>query len=276
MSLIRRRRTVTESRKPVTIVASRKGFYPARKRPFLCHSLVTLLQQISRVFDVTYKALMKAFTEHNKFGNLPYGFRANTWVVPLVVANNPSVFPPLPVEDENWGGNGGRQRRDGKHDNRQWAKEFAILAAMPCKTAEERQIQDRKAFLLHTIAAIKNIIEINQNALNGPSASILHEEKVGDLIIKVTRDVPDASVKLDCKNEGSLRCCGCKTLWLYVSAEVNWEGNPIPQEIDIEDQPEGGANALNVNSNYGHRLFGWVKPFLRSNYGHRLPRFNDC
>lgn len=32
-----------------------------------------------------------------------------------------------------------------------------------------------------------------------------------------------------------------------VSAEVNWEGNPIPQDIDIEDQPEGGANALNVN-----------------------------
>ncbi|KAH1063669.1 hypothetical protein J1N35_028656 [Gossypium stocksii] len=84
---------------------------------------------------------------------------------------------------------------------------------MPCKITEERQIRDRKAFLLHSlfvdisvfkaIAAIKNIIEINQNALNGPSTSILHEEKVGDLIIKVTRDVPDASVKLDCKNEGS-------------------------------------------------------------------------
>ncbi|WZZ83303.1 hypothetical protein YC2023_103875 [Brassica napus] len=34
-----------------------------------------------------YDALMKAFIEHNKFGNLPYGFRANTWVVPPVVAN---------------------------------------------------------------------------------------------------------------------------------------------------------------------------------------------
>ncbi|KAG2259653.1 hypothetical protein Bca52824_078947 [Brassica carinata] len=34
-----------------------------------------------------YGALMKAFIEHNKFGNLPYGFRANTWVVPPVVAN---------------------------------------------------------------------------------------------------------------------------------------------------------------------------------------------
>ncbi|KAK8597975.1 hypothetical protein V6N13_095368 [Hibiscus sabdariffa] len=282
------------SGKPMTIVASRKGFYPAGKRPLLCHSLVTLLQQISRVFDAAYNALMKAFTEHNKFGNLPYGFRANTWVVPPVVADNPSAFPPLPVEDENWGGNGGGQGRDGKHDNRQWAKEFAILAAMPCKTAEERQIRDRKAFLLHSlfvdisvfkaIAAIKNIVESNQNALNDPSASIVHEEKVGDLIVKVTRDVPDASVKLDCKNEGSrvlglpqeelaqrnllkgitadesatvhdtstlgvvvVRHCGY-TAVVKVLAEVNWEGNPIPQDIDIEDQPEGGANALNVNS----------------------------
>ncbi|XWS70878.1 hypothetical protein CRYUN_Cryun03dG0086800 [Craigia yunnanensis] len=276
------------SGKPMTIVASRKGFYPARKRPLLCHSLVTLLQQISRVFDAAYKALMKAFTEHNKFGNLPYGFRANTWVVPPVVADNPSAFPPLPVEDENWGGNGGGQGRDGKHDNRRWAKEFAILAAMPCKTAEERQMRDRKAFLLHSlfvdvsvfkaVAAIKNIIETNQNA------SILHEEKVGDLIINVTRDVPDASVKLDCKNDGSrvlgmtqeelsrrnllkgitadesatvhdtstlgvvvIRHCGY-TAVVKVSAEVNLEGIPIPQDIDIEDQPEGGAYALNVNS----------------------------
>ncbi|XVF34343.1 hypothetical protein REPUB_Repub18cG0051600 [Reevesia pubescens] len=282
------------SGKPMTIVASRKGFYPAGKRPLLCHSLVTLLQQISRVFEAAYKALMKAFTEHNKFGNLPYGFRANTWVVPPVVADNPSAFPPLPVEDENWGGNGGGQGRDGKHDNRQWAKEFAILAAMPSKTAEERQMRDRKAFLLHSlfvdisvfkaVAAIKNIIETNQNTLSDPSASTLHEEKVGDLIIKVTRDVPDASVKLDCKNDGSrvlempqaklaqrnllkgitadesatvhdtstlgvvvVRHCGY-TAVVKVSAEVNWEGNPIPQDIDIEDQPEGGANALNVNS----------------------------
>ncbi|KAE8735453.1 hypothetical protein F3Y22_tig00000340pilonHSYRG00426 [Hibiscus syriacus] len=282
------------SGKPMTIVACRKGFYPAGKRPLLCHSLVTLLQQISRVFDAAYKSLMKAFTEHNKFGNLPYGFRANTWVVPPVVADNLSAFPPLPVEDENWGGNGGGQGRDDKQDNRHWAKEFAILAAMPCKTAEERQIRDRKAFLLHSlfvdvsvfkaIATIKNIVESNQNALNDPSASILHEEKVGDLIIKVTRDVPDASVKLDCKNEGSqvlglpqeelarrnllkgitadesatvhdtstlgvmvVRHCGY-TAVVKVSAEVNWEGNPIPQDIDIEDQPEGGANALNVNS----------------------------
>ena len=28
---------------------------------------------------------------------------------------------------------------------------------------------------------------------------------------------------------------------------VNWNGEAIPQDIDIEDHPEGGANALNIN-----------------------------
>ncbi|CAI9761027.1 unnamed protein product [Fraxinus pennsylvanica] len=74
------------SGKPTTIVASRKGFYPSGKCILLSHSLVGLLQQISRIFDSAYKALTKAFTEHNKFGNLPYGFRANTWLVPPIVA----------------------------------------------------------------------------------------------------------------------------------------------------------------------------------------------
>ncbi|XP_021750054.1 protein TSS-like [Chenopodium quinoa] len=277
------------SGKPMTIVASRQGFYPSGRRHLSCHSMVGLLQQISRVFDVAYKALMKAFTEHNKFGNLPYGFRANTWVVPPVVADNPSIFPPLPVEDENWGGNGGGQGRDGKHGHRKWAKEFAILAAMPCKTAEERQIRDRKAFLLHSlfvdvsvfkaVAAIKNIIQSN------PTIPVdVHEEQIGDLLITISKDVPDASTKLDCKNDGSqvlglpqeelarrnlikgitadesatvhdtptlavvvVRHCGY-TAVVKVSSEVNWEGKPIPQDIEIEDQPEGGANALNVNS----------------------------
>ncbi|KNA20821.1 hypothetical protein SOVF_049160 isoform B [Spinacia oleracea] len=277
------------SGKPMTIVASREGFYPSGRRQLRCHSLIGLLQQISRVFDAAYKALMKAFTEHNKFGNLPYGFRANTWVVPPVVNDNPSVFPPLPVEDENWGGNGGGQGRDGKHDRRKWAREFAILAAMPCKTAEERQVRDRKAFLLHSlfvdvsvfkaVAAIKNIIQSN------PSSPVeVHEEQIGDLLITVTKDVADASKKLDCKNDGSqvlglpqvelarrnlikgitadesatvhdtptlavvvVRHCGY-TAVVKASGEVNWEGKPIPQDIEIEDQPEGGANALNVNS----------------------------
>ncbi|THG02632.1 hypothetical protein TEA_020743 [Camellia sinensis var. sinensis] len=282
------------SGKPMTIVGSRKGFYPAGKRILLGHSLVGLLQQISRVFDAAYRALMKAFTEHNKFGNLPYGFRANTWVVPPVVADNPSTFPPLPVEDKNWGGNGGGQGRHGKHDCRQWAKEFAILAAMPCKTQEERQIRDRKAFLLHSlfvdisvfkaVAAIRDCIDNNHYSTKDFTASVLHEEYIGDLHIRVMKDVPDASTKLDGKNDGSqvlgmsqeelakrnllkgitadesatvhdtstlgvvvVRHCGY-TAVVKVAAEVNWEGKLTPQDIDIEDQPEGGANALNVNS----------------------------
>ncbi|XP_010047052.2 protein TSS [Eucalyptus grandis] len=282
------------SGKPMTVVASKKGFYPAGKRILISHTLVGLLQQNSRIFDAAYKALMKAFTEHNKFGNLPYGFRANTWVVPPVVADNPSVFPALPVEDENWGGNGGGHGRDGRHDYRPWGKEFAILAAMPCKTSEERQIRDRKAFLLHSlfvdisvfkaVTAIKHLIDANNCFTSDPIVSMSHEEKVGDLVIKVTKDIPDASLKLDCKNDGSqvlgisqddlaqrnllkgitadesatvhdtstlgvvvVRHCGYTAI-VKVSAEVDWEGNAIPQDIDIEDHPEGGANALNVNS----------------------------
>ncbi|XP_023531150.1 protein TSS [Cucurbita pepo subsp. pepo] len=280
--------------KPTTIVASRKGFYPAGKHLLLNHSLVGLLQQISRAFDAAYKALMKAFTDHNKFGNLPYGFRANTWVVPPFIAENGSVFPQLPVEDENWGGNGGGQGRDGKHNLREWAKEFAVLVAMPCKTAEERQIRDRKAFLLHSlfvdvsvfkaVEIINSLVETNRFPVNDSNGLVAHEEVVGDLIIKVTRDVEDASVKLDRKNDGSLvlgvstedlsqrnllkgitadesatvhdtstlgvvviRHCGYTAI-VKVAAEVNWGENPIPQDINIEEQPEGGANALNVNS----------------------------
>lgn len=141
-----------------------------------------------------------------QFGNLPYGFRANTWVVPPFVADNPATFPPLPMEDENWGGNGGGQGRDGKHDHRPWAKEFAILAAMPCKTAEERQIRDRKAFLLHSlfvdVSVLKAVASIKHLVDNSSSSTIPYEEKIGDLLISVIKDMSDASKKLDNKNDG--------------------------------------------------------------------------
>ncbi|GER39505.1 tetratricopeptide repeat protein [Striga asiatica] len=284
------------SGKPTTIVAARKGFYPAGKRILLNHSLAGLLQQISRAFDSAYNALMKAFTEHNKFGNLPYGFRANTWLVPPVVSESLSSFPQLPAEDKSWGGSGGGQGWDGKHDSRPWAREFAILAAMPCKTAEERQIRDRKAFLLHSlfvdvsvfraVGAIKQMVEEGSSE-RGPrdcGSSVLHEERVGDLLISVVRDEVDASGKADWKYDGArvlgvslekiiernllkgvtadesatvhdtatlgvviVRHCG-HTAVVKVSAEVNREGDSIPQDIDIEEQPEGGANALNINS----------------------------
>lgn len=145
-----------------------------------------------------------------QFGNLPYGFRANTWVVPPIAADSPSVFPPLPTEDETWGGNGGGQGRDGKHDKRPWAKEFAVLAAMPCKTPEERKIRDRKAFLLHSlfvdVAVVKAVKVIQQLVIkhgcsnetpSEPSAASLHDEAVGDLRITVTKDKANASAKLD-------------------------------------------------------------------------------
>lgn len=284
--------------KPVTIVASQKGFYPAGKRALLSHSLVGLLQQISRGFDGAYKSLMKAFIEHNKFGNLPYGFRANTWVVPPIVAESPSLFPPLPTEDETWGGNGGGQGRDGKHDQRQWAKEFSILAAMPCKTAEERQIRDRKAFLLHSlfvdvavlkaVGAIEQLVASHEHLTtmpNGPADAILHREQIGDLKITVMRDKADASAKLEMKLDGSqtpgmslkelaqrnllkgitadesatvndtatlgvviVRHCGYTAI-VQVPVEASLAGNLVTQsDINIEDQPEGGSNALNVNS----------------------------
>lgn len=43
-----------------------------------------------------------------------------------------------------------------------------------------------------------------------------------------------------------VRHCGY-TAVVKVEAEVKFDVKSIPQDIEIEDQPEGGANALNVN-----------------------------
>lgn len=43
-----------------------------------------------------------------------------------------------------------------------------------------------------------------------------------------------------------IRHCGYTAI-VKVAKEVNWGENPIPRDIYIGDQPEGGANALNVN-----------------------------
>lgn len=181
-----------------------------------------------------YESLMKAFLERNKvhfnqmkliiflslekgislttyllqFGNLPYGFRANTWLVPPSVAESPSIFPALPAEDENWGGNGGGQGRNGEFELRPWATDFAILASLPCKTEEERVVRDRKAFLLHSqfvdtsifkgVAAIQHAMESKlntKNELNSYPDSVLHEDHVGDLSIIVKRDIQDGNAK---------------------------------------------------------------------------------
>ncbi|VAH64208.1 unnamed protein product [Triticum turgidum subsp. durum] len=164
-------------------------------------------------FLEAYEDLMKAFLERNKFGNFPYGYRANTWLVPPIAAQSPSTFPPLPAEDETWGGNGGGWGRDGKSDMLPWADEFLYLTSMPCKTAEEREIRDRRAFLLHslfvdvamfrTIAAIRHVMESTDVSTAIKIDEVLHSETVGTFSITVTRDSSDASCKLDTKIDGS-------------------------------------------------------------------------
>ncbi|XVF22381.1 hypothetical protein REPUB_Repub12eG0167600 [Reevesia pubescens] len=198
--------------KLVHVEACRKGFYSVGKQRILCHNLVDLLRQLSRAFDNAYTDLMRAFSERNKFGNLPYGFRGNTWLVPPIAAQSPSNFPPLPVEDETWGGNGGGLGRDDKSDLIHWANEFSFLASMPCKTAEERQIRDRKAFLLHSLfvdMAILRAIKAVKYVMGklSPSCSVkncetLYTEKVGDLNIMVMKDASNASCKVDTKIDG--------------------------------------------------------------------------
>lgn len=147
-----------------------------------------------------------------QFGNLPYGFRANTWLVPPVAAQSPTVFPPLPMEDENWGGNGGGLGRDGECDLIPWANEFSFIASMPCKTAEERQVRDRKAFLLHSLfvdVAIFRAIKVVQHVMGQPNLTfsdakneILYTETVGDLSIRVLKDASVANCKIDTKIDG--------------------------------------------------------------------------
>lgn len=143
-----------------------------------------------------------------QFGNLPYGLRTNTWLVPPSVSESSSTFSALPTEDENWGGNGGGQGGDGEYDLRPWAAEFYVLATLPCKTEEERVIRDKKAFLLHNqfidvsvrraIRAICDVIDTNQHTSGTsdfPAGSILLENRVGDLSIVVKRDIASLDLK---------------------------------------------------------------------------------
>lgn len=43
-----------------------------------------------------------------------------------------------------------------------------------------------------------------------------------------------------------VRHCGC-TATVNVLAETDCNSSSVSEDIDIEDQPEGGANALNAN-----------------------------
>ncbi|XP_068479857.1 protein REDUCED CHLOROPLAST COVERAGE 1-like isoform X1 [Phaseolus vulgaris] len=281
--------------KVVHVEACRKGFYSVGKQRILCHNLVDLLRQISRAFDNAFDDLLKAFSERNKFGNLPYGFRANTWLVPPVAAQSPSSFPPLPVEDETWGGNGGSLGKDGTYDLIPWAKEFSLIASMPCKTAEERQVRDRKAFLLHSlfvdvsifraIGAVKHVMEEPNVSCSVVENNVVYTERVGDLSIKVLKNGSIASCKIDTKIDGveatgvnqkdliernllkgitadentaahdittlgviNVRYCGYVVVVKVEGGVRENVVSPSQQIIELFDQPEGGANALNINS----------------------------
>ena len=116
------------------------------------------------------------------------------------------------MEDETWGGNGGGLGRDGKSDLIPWTNEFLFLASMPCKTMEERQVRDRKAFLLHSLfvdVAIFKAVKAVQHVMEQPdlicsvsNGEILYTERVGDLSIMVMKDASNASCKLDTKIDG--------------------------------------------------------------------------
>lgn len=142
------------------------------------------------------------FIRFFQFGNLPYGLRSNTWLVPPPVSESNSTFSALPTEDEYWGGNGGGQGRNGEFDLRPWAAEFSVLAKLPCKTEEERVIRDKKAFLLHNqfidtsvqraVRAICDVMDTNRHTsgtVDFPAGSILFEDHVGDLSVTVKRDI---------------------------------------------------------------------------------------
>ncbi|XP_038708988.1 protein TSS-like [Tripterygium wilfordii] len=279
--------------KLVHVEVCRKGFLSIRKQRILCHNLVDLLRQLSRAFDNAYDDLMKAFSERNKFGNMPYGFRANTWLVPPVAAQSPSTFHSLPMEDETWGGNGGGLGRDGKSDLTPWANELQFIASMPCKTTEERQIRDRKAFLLHSlfvdvaifraVKAIQHLMGKSDLICSVANNETLYTERVGDLITMVMKDASNASIKSDTKIDG-IQAIGLdkqilveRNLLKGITADENTAAHDIAtlgfvyvrycgyiasvkverqenikvdsryRSIDLE-QPEGGANALNINS----------------------------
>ncbi|XP_078443122.1 tetratricopeptide repeat (TPR)-like superfamily protein [Wolffia australiana] len=284
--------------KVITVMASVKGFrVTGSKQIHQSHTLVDLLRQVSRGFSNAYELLMKAFEEHNKFGNLPFGFRANTWLVPPVFLDSQSTkTPSLPLEDENWGGNGGGQGRDSKHSRRKWASDFEAIASLSCKTEEERLSRDRKAFLLHNLfvdtAIIKAVSKIQQlyrgelspsnSTSEALSGSILHEECIGDMIISIKRDIGDAGVKkadrIDEVQSSGLPVVeitqrnllkgltadenvvfhDTATLGVVIVRHCGYTATvKVPQEgkksqsgsdIVIEDQPDGGANALNLNS----------------------------
>ncbi|GAY61698.1 hypothetical protein CUMW_212050, partial [Citrus unshiu] len=100
------------------------------------------------------------------------------------------------------------------------------------------------------VGAIRCLIDSNlhtQDTINVQKGAILHEDRVGDLSITVKRDTVDASLKSeDTSSLGTVivRHCGYTAVVKVVGDVTEKFGT---QDIEIEDQPDGGANSLNIN-----------------------------
>ncbi|GMH00259.1 hypothetical protein Nepgr_002098 [Nepenthes gracilis] len=94
---------------------------------------------------------MRVFIECNKFGDLPFGLKANSWLNSPDIAQSPSTFPPSPIKDEIGEGNGGGIRRGGRNDLRPGANDSQFSVAICFKNVEKRQLYDRKAFIFHNL-----------------------------------------------------------------------------------------------------------------------------
>ncbi|GAY62743.1 hypothetical protein CUMW_220240, partial [Citrus unshiu] len=136
-----------------------------------------------------------------------------------------------------------------------------------------------------TVGAIRRLIDSNlhtQDTINVQKGAILHEDRVGDLSITVKCDTVDASLKYEVTVKGNqsssvsaaevaqrnllngvtadesvvvhdtsslgtviVRHCGYTAVVKVVGDVKEKFGT---QDIEIEDQPDGGANSLNINS----------------------------
>ncbi|ESR40666.1 hypothetical protein CICLE_v10025019mg [Citrus x clementina] len=125
---------------------------------------------------------------------------------------------------------------------------------------------------LHAVGAIRRLIDSNlhtQDTINVQKGAILHEDRVGDLSITVKCDTVDASLKYEVTVKGnqsssvSAAEVAQRNLLNGVTADesvvvhdtsslVKVVGDVKEkfgtQDIEIEDQPGGGANSLNINS----------------------------
>eukprot|EP00850_Spirogloea_muscicola_P010356 SM000060S19688 [mRNA] locus=s60:651874:664049:+ [translate_table: standard] len=303
--------------KLLIVTATKSGFSAGSKATVMERSLLQLLLRLSQAFARAYKELMDYFAIRNRFGNLPYGFRSNTWVVLPQASAQPASFPPLPTENPSWGGNGGGQGCEGAAPARLWIRDFQVLSRMACKTQEERLVRDRKAFLLHSLfvdTAIRQAtraidaaadesgdlslrqdhLEIqialsssdaacrDRNKLDiGPNEELSRESIAEKNLLKgITADESTAihdlaslgtvlvhhrgycaRVQALGKHDANLHDATAQSI--PASNEMGVDGvsacdqqllstvncgEQLPADIDIESQPDGGANALNANS----------------------------